>query len=62
MLYSHRCRDRVNKGDIMKNRKAITISLFIASIILIVAGIMRGEHLAVLNKAINICMQCIGIG
>ncbi|MBR5361294.1 MAG: hypothetical protein IK123_10430 [Lachnospiraceae bacterium] len=46
----------------MDNRNKITIVLFIASIILIVAGIMRGEHLAVLNKAINICMQCIGIG
>ena len=46
----------------MNNRNRITMVLFIASIILIVAGIMRGEHLAVLNKAINICMQCIGIG
>ena len=51
-----------NKGEVMKNRKMITAALFIISIMLIVAGIMRGEHLAVLNKAINICMQCIGIG
>ena len=62
MRFLHRCRDRAGKGDVMDNRNKITIVLFIASIILIVAGIMRGEHLAVLNKAINICMQCIGIG
>ena len=46
----------------MKNRNKFTIGLIIASIILIVAGILRDEQLAVLNKAINICMQCIGIG
>ena len=32
------------------------------SIGLIVTGIIREEHAAVLKKAINICLECIGIG
>ena len=45
-----------------KKRKIITRLLFVVSFVLILAGIYRGEVLTVLNKAINICMQCIGIG
>lgn len=25
-------------------------------------GVLRGEHLEVLKKAVSICLQCIGIG
>ncbi|MCM1189587.1 MAG: hypothetical protein NC541_09855 [bacterium] len=25
-------------------------------------GLMRGEHLDVLEKAVRICLECIGIG
>ena len=25
-------------------------------------GIIRGEHLAILEKAVMICLECIGIG
>ncbi len=28
----------------------------------IVHGISRGEALVVLNKAVNICLECIGLG
>jgi hypothetical protein len=40
----------------------ITIVLFVASLALIVAGAILGEPETVLNKAINVCMECIGIG
>ncbi len=28
----------------------------------IALGIMREEHLVVLQKAVNICLECIGVG
>ncbi|MBQ3551788.1 MAG: hypothetical protein IJA35_01330 [Clostridia bacterium] len=38
-------------------------SLLIAvAAVFIYVGIARGEHDQVLNKAIAICMECIGIG
>ena len=46
----------------MQNRNLITIALFVASLALIIAGIALGEPEVVLNKAINVCMECIGIG
>ena len=35
--------------------------LFIAAL-LIVTGIFRGESAVVLNKGINLCLECVGIG
>ena len=37
-------------------------ALIIAALVFIVIGIMRGESSEVLQKATNICLQCIGIG
>ncbi|MDD2356206.1 MAG: CD1871A family CXXC motif-containing protein [Lachnospiraceae bacterium] len=36
--------------------------IFILAVIFIVTGLLRQEQLTVLQKAANICLQCIGIG
>jgi hypothetical protein len=43
-----------------QNRKG-TALLFL-SILLIIIGVLRQEPATVLEKAIRICMECIGIG
>ena len=45
-----------------KKRRIITWTLLVISAVMIAAGVFRGEALAVLNKAVKVCMQCIGIG
>lgn len=37
-------------------------SIILLSVLCIGFGVIRGEHLEVLKKAVNICLQCIGIG
>ena len=46
----------------MKFSKIIKYIIFIASIIMIVAGVITGEAQTVLSKATRICLECIGIG
>jgi hypothetical protein len=45
-----------------KKTVLITWALLAVSIVLIVFGVLQGEASAVLNKAVKVCMQCIGIG
>ncbi len=46
-----------------QNRKMIIRWLLAAAaIVLIILGIAGGEPAAVLDKAIHICLECIGIG
>lgn len=47
------------------NRNIVPLVRFIVlgiSLALIVIGILRREHLEVLQKAVRICLECIGIG
>ena len=38
------------------------IALEAAGILMMIYGISRGEMAVVFTKAVNICMECIGIG
>ena len=42
--------------------KYLRISILILAIVLIAAGIYIDEVATVINKSINICLECIGIG
>ena len=46
----------------MKRLVIIQISIVLLSVILIVIGTYLGNVSMVLNKAIRICLECIGIG
>ncbi len=48
----------------MKDKKVIWIrrALIAAAVGFLIFGISRGEAGTVLKKAVNICLECIGIG
>lgn len=40
----------------------VTVALIPLAMALCALGVYRGEVAIVLNKAINICLECIGLG
>ncbi|MDR1540308.1 MAG: thioredoxin [Clostridiales bacterium] len=46
----------------MKGRLWITFAVAFFSVCLMVMGVIRGEVGIVFKKAINVCLECIGIG
>lgn len=48
------------KNDIKSNW--ITFLLFIIGASFLLLGIWRQEYTIVMEKAINICLECVGIG
>ena len=46
----------------MKKIGIMRICALSAGAVLLCAGILRGEVPEVLNKAVKICLECIGIG
>ena len=46
----------------MERNKAPSWALLVAAAVLIAAGLAMQEHLIVWKKAINICLECIGVG
>lgn len=45
-----------------KKWTALRFTALAVSVIFIGIGIYQNEHLAVLEKAVRICLECIGIG
>ena len=51
--------------EIVKKVESSKFTPFIAlgiGAVMVVTGVIRDEHLVVLKKAVNICLECIGIG
>lgn len=47
----------------MKRKNVISSAIFLTGIGFLLYGVLaKHENLIVLNKAIRICMECIGIG
>jgi len=48
----------------MNSKRAAWIRaiLLLTAVIFLGAGVARGEHETVYKKAVNICLECIGIG
>ena len=49
------------KQNILKSRLT-SLVLLCMGIAMMYIGVHRGETLVVMNKAIRVCMECIGIG
>ncbi|MBD5546354.1 MAG: thioredoxin [Lachnospiraceae bacterium] len=45
-----------------KKKKAVRVIFLLAAGIFILYGMTRGETAIVLNKAVNLCLECIGLG
>lgn len=52
----------MNKNKFNKNEILTKYGILIMSISFIITGIYRDEVRIVFKKAINICLECIGIG
>ncbi|WP_312279978.1 CD1871A family CXXC motif-containing protein [Oscillibacter sp.] len=46
----------------LTGKHLVTAAIFVVSVGLIAVGISVGEPAEVLQKAVNICLECIGIG
>jgi hypothetical protein len=47
---------------VSRTRAALRVVLSLVAATALVLGVLRGEPHTVLMKAINVCLECIGIG
>ncbi|MCL1912468.1 MAG: hypothetical protein FWG10_00960 [Eubacteriaceae bacterium] len=43
-------------------KRIITLTLLAVAVLFIVLGISQGDYYSTLQKAVRICLECIGIG
>ena len=48
--------------NIMNKKRMIRIALIAVGLFLVVFGVNKGDYYDIMNKAIRICYECIGIG
>ncbi|MBQ8638203.1 MAG: hypothetical protein IJ468_03455 [Lachnospiraceae bacterium] len=46
----------------LKEHRTALVLLAVSLVFLLTGTLLRGEHEVVLEKAIRICLECIGIG
>ena len=51
-----------NKTKEDRMPSALRIFFLILAAVLIIIGLLNKEYITVLNKAVRICLECIGIG
>ena len=49
-------------GRVLRTAPLDTVLLLVIGVIFLSLGIWREEYAIVMSKAINICLECIGIG
>ncbi len=42
--------------------RKLTVLFLVTGILFMSIGVFRGEAVVVLNKGINLCLECVGIG
>lgn len=40
----------------------LRVTVFLAGLLFIILGLFRNEHREIMNMAVKICLECIGIG
>lgn len=45
-----------------KQKNWTAAGIVLLSLVLLAAGVLRGENTVVWRKAVNLCMECIGLG
>lgn len=46
----------------MPRRVCFSLVIIVGSLVTMVVGLMRGEAVKIMQKAITLCLQCMGIG
>ena len=51
------------RSKVTRKTKGLTAGvILVLAVAMIIYGVSRGEVSIVLNKAINVCLECIGLG
>ena len=45
-----------------KQKNRVSTGIVLLSLVLLATGVLRGENTVVWRKAVNLCMECIGLG